>query len=294
VRYRNVHVWECPPNGQGLTVLLALRLLEGFDVAGLDPLGAERLHLTIEALRLAFADVRAHVCDPEHARIPIDELLSDAYVTERRALVSREHVLRDLGPGLRPASDTVYLCAVDRDGNACSFINSNYQGFGTGLVPAGFGFTLQNRGAGFELDRAHPNALGPRKRPYHTIIPGLLTHEDGSLCGPFGVMGAFMQPQGHVQVVSALIDDGLDPQAALDRPRFYLEDGDPAARISVEPEIPEATRRELERLGHRLAVRSGWQRLMFGKGQIIRRSPDGVLWAGSEPRADGCALALYG
>jgi gamma-glutamyltranspeptidase / glutathione hydrolase len=294
VRYRGMRVWECPPNGQGLVVLLALRILDGLDLASLDPLGAARLHLAIEALRLAFADARAHVCDPEHARVPVEELLSDAYIAGRRALISRERAQPRVSPGLRAASDTVYLCAVDREGNACSFINSNYQGFGTGLVPAGFGFTLQNRGAGFDLEPGHPNVVAPRKRPYHTIIPGLLTHEDGRLFGPFGVMGAFMQPQGHVQVVSGLIDDGLDPQAALDRPRFCLEDGDPAGRIAVEPEIPAATLGELERLGHTLVARSGWRRSVFGRGQVIRRGGDGVLWAGSEPRADGCAIALYG
>ena len=294
VRYRNVNVWECPPNGQGLAALLALRILDGFEIVGQDPLGSARLHLQIEALRLAFADARAHVCDPEHVRVPIDELLSDAYIAQRRGQISRERAQPRVAPGLRPPSDTVYLCAVDRAGNACSFINSNYEGFGTGLVPAGFGFTLQNRGFGFALERGHPNALAPRKRPYHTIIPGLLTREDGSLFGPFGVMGGFMQPQGHVQVVSALIDDGLDPQAALDRPRIVLENGDPAGRIGVEPEIPAASAGELERLGHTLVVLSGWRRSVFGKGQAIRRDPSGVLWAGSDPRADGCAMSVYG
>jgi gamma-glutamyltranspeptidase/glutathione hydrolase len=293
VRYRDMQVWECPPNGQGLAVLIALRILDGFDLGSLEPLGAARLHLLVEALRIAFADARAHVCDPEHVRVPVDELLSDTYIAERRAQISHERAQPRVAPGLRPASDTVYLCAVDREGNACSFINSNYQGFGTGLVPTGFGFTLQNRGAGFELKRGHPNALAPRKRPYHTIIPGLLTHADGRLFGPFGVMGGFMQPQGHVQLVSALIDDGLHAQAALDRPRFCIEEGDPAGRLGVEPEIPASSVAELERLGHRPVVLSGWWRSVFGKGQVIRRSADGVLWAGSEPRADGCAISLY-
>jgi len=294
VRFGDVRVWECPPNGQGLVALLALQLLDGFDLAGLDPLGAQRLHLQIEALRLAFADAFAHVADPAFAKIPLDTLLSESYAEDRRRQLSQVTAHPRPMPGsLAAGSDTVYLCAVDGEGNACSFINSNYQGFGTGLVPRGCGFTLQNRGAGFSLQAGHPNALAPNKRPYHTIIPGLITREqDGSLFGPFGVMGGFMQPQGHVQVVTSLVHDGVDPQAALERPRFYLIDGDPAGPVAIEPEISTATRATLRARGHQILERSGWDRAAFGRGQIIRRDPSGVLWAGSDPRADGCAMTL--
>jgi len=294
VPYRGMRIWECPPNGQGLVALLALRLLAGFELGSLDPLGAQRLHLQIESLRLAFADAFAHVADPAVAKIPLDQLLSEAYADRRRRELSHVTAHPRPTPGHLPGGfDTVYLCAVDRAGNACSFINSNYQGFGTGLVPRGCGFTLQNRGAGFSLDPDHPNVVAPGKRPYHTIIPGLITREaDGSLFGPFGVMGGYMQPQGHVQVVTGLIDDGVDPQTVLERPRFCLVDGTPSGPVAIEPEISSPTRATLRARGHLIHERSGWERSLFGRGQIIRRDPNGVLWAGSDPRADGCAMTL--
>jgi len=184
----------------------------------------------------------------------------------------------------------VYFCVVDRSGNACSFINSNYAGFGTGLVPRGWGFTLQNRGACFSLVPGHPNALAPRKRPYHTIIPGMLTRPDGSLYGPFGVMGGFMQPQGHVQVLVGMLDDDLGPQAALDRPRFCLEPVDGAVKLNLEEGIPAATVTELDARGHDVVAGiGGYRRSLFGRGQIIRRGPDGTFDAGSDRRADGDA-----
>jgi gamma-glutamyltranspeptidase/glutathione hydrolase len=169
-------------------------------------------------------------------------------------------------------------------------------GFGTGIVPAGaagpWGFTLQNRGHNFSLDPAHPNALAPHKRPYHTIIPGLLTREaDGALVAPFGVMGGFMQPQGHMQVVVGMIDDGLDPQAALNRPRFCIDSASAGGKVHLERGIPRATLAELAKRRHPLQPDvSGYARALFGRGQIIRREPDGVLWGGSDPRADGCAM----
>ena len=216
---------------------------------------------------------------------------------ERRRLINPERATLDVQRGAPvTASGTVYLCAVDGRGNACSLINSNYMGFGTGIVPADsagrpWGFTLQNRGHNFSLDPAHPNALQPGKRPYHTIIPGLLTRADGTLYGPFGVMGGFMQPQGHVQVVVGLADDGLNPQAALDRPRFCIEDGQAGGAVLLEAGLPADLVDGLRRRGHPLrAGIGGYARANFGRGQIIRRDPDGVLWGGSDPRADGCAL----
>ncbi len=292
--YRGYRVWECPPNGQGLAALIALNLLEGFDLTAHAPLSVARWHLLIEAMRVAFADTRWYVADPKFAPAPLDALLSKKYAAERRALINTQHATRNTTHGAPVASsDTVYFCVVDGAGNACSFINSNYMGFGTGIVPRGWGFTLQNRGNNFSLDPAHPNVLAPRKRPYHTIIPGMLTREsDGSLYAPFGVMGGFMQPQGHFQVVVAMIDDGLDPQAALDRPRFCLTTATPASRVEIEEGVPFETLAALAQMGHDVVPVSGYARATFGRGQIIRRDPNGTLWGGSDPRADGCAMGI--
>jgi gamma-glutamyltranspeptidase/glutathione hydrolase len=194
----------------------------------------------------------------------------------------------DVGRGSPVAgSDTVYFCTVDGEGNACSFINSNYAGFGTGLIPGGCGFTLQNRGSGFTLEEGHPNRLEPGKRPYHTIIPGMMLR-DGLLHGPFGVMGGFMQPQGHVQVVVNMVDYGMGPQEALDAPRFRIFEG---ASVYLEEGIPVETMGALSRMGHDVKPASGFTRMVMGKGQIIIRDPKtGVLCGGSEPRADGQAV----
>jgi gamma-glutamyltranspeptidase/glutathione hydrolase len=198
-------------------------------------------------------------------------------VDPERALTSIEHGYPDAG------SNTVYFCVVDEAGNACSFINSNFNRFGTGIVPPGVGFSIQNRGFGFSLDRDHPNALAPGKRPYHTIIPGMMTRLDGSLYGPFGVMGTVMQPQGHLQVAVGLIDDERDPQTVLDQPRFRVEE----TSILVEPGMPAEM---LAARGHRLQLVHGNDRRDFGRGQIIIRQADGTLIAGSDMRADGCAM----
>jgi gamma-glutamyltranspeptidase/glutathione hydrolase len=189
----------------------------------------------------------------------------------------------------------VYLSVVDGDGNACSFINSLYMAFGTGYVPKGWGFALQNRGANFSLDPAHPNVLIPGKRPYHTIIPAMITDADtGELFASYGVMGGFMQPQGHVQVGAALLDDGLDPQAALDRPRFCIMGGEASGSVAVEHGIPVEVMSTLAAMGHQPIPLSEHNRAMFGRGQVILRDRDsGVLWGGSDPRADGLALGLY-
>ncbi|HVR87725.1 MAG TPA: gamma-glutamyltransferase family protein [Planctomycetota bacterium] len=293
--YRGLRVWECPPNGQGITALLALNILEGFDLKGQDPLGPERWHLLIEAMRIAFADARWYVADPEIVKVPAAELLSKDYAARRRALLNLGRATVDVRRGSPAAgSDTVYFCVVDGAGNACSFINSNYMGFGTGIVPEGCGFSLQNRGACFVNEPGHPNCLEPRKRPYHTIIPGMLTRSDGTLYGPFGVMGGFMQPQGHVQVVVGLVDDGLEPQAVVDRPRFCVQPVEGAeSRVHLEAGLPPATVSALKTLGHPvLPGVSGYDRAIFGRGQVIRRDAGGKLTGGSDPRADGGVQSL--
>jgi gamma-glutamyltranspeptidase/glutathione hydrolase len=300
--YRGLRIWECPPNGQGLAALLALNILEGYDLAGLEPLSPERLHLEIEALRLAFADARWYVGDPGHETFEVCEaskvwrgLLAKTYAGDRRKLIEPGRATLDQRRGTPVAgSDTVYLSVVDGQGTACSFINSNYMGFGTGIVPGGWGFSLQNRGHNFSLDPGHPNALAPGKRPYHTIIPALATRaNDGAFIASFGVMGDFMQPQGHVQVVVALVDDGLDPQAALDRLRFRIDDGTAGGKVALEDGIPAETIARLAAMGHPVTMTSSHERAIFGRGQIILRDPaTGVLCGGSDPRADGCAMTL--
>ncbi len=296
VSFGDYYIHECPPNGQGITALLAFNLLEGFDLAGMDPLSADRLHLEIEALRLAFADARWYVSDPAFSNLPLRELLSKEYAAERRKLIDPRRASLDQKRGTPVlSSGTVYFCVVDGAGNACSFINSNYMGFGTGIVPKGWGFSLQNRGHNFVLDPEHPNRLEPRKRPYHTIIPGLITRKDGSLLGPFGVMGGFMQPQGHLQVGLGLLVDGLDPQSALDLPRFCIDvdQGEQGGAVLLEENIPWRTAAELSAMGHPVRPVSGWGRAVFGRGQIILRdSASGVLAGGSDPRADGVAMPL--
>jgi gamma-glutamyltranspeptidase/glutathione hydrolase len=293
--FQELRVWECPPNGQGLAALLALNILEDFDLADMNPLSAERLHLTIEAMRLAFADARWFVADPATDPAPLEALLSKAYAAQRRRLIDPHRAVIDQRRGTPTgASETVYLSVVDGDGNACSFINSNYMGFGTGIVPQGWGFTLQNRGMNFSLDPGHPNALAPGKRPYHTIIPAMITHAaDNALFASYGVMGGFMQPQGHLQVALALIADGVDPQVALDRPRFCISDGNAGGSVALEEGIPVAVMARLADMGHDVIPTSGAGRSVFGRGQaILRDRESGALWGGSDPRADGLAMSL--
>jgi gamma-glutamyltranspeptidase/glutathione hydrolase len=291
--YHGLRVWECPPNGQGLVALLALNLLSQFDLPE-EALDADRLHLLIESLRLAFADAHRYIADPARSDVPSAALLTNAYAKRRARLIDSKKANLRAGPGMPTGGrDTVYLSAVDGMGNACSFINSNYMGFGTGIVPEGTGFPLQNRGANFSLNPKHPNVLAPGKRPYHTIIPAMATRDgDGSLYACFGVMGGFMQPQGHVQVLLALVD-GLDPQAALDRPRVCLDEGEPGGTVLMEEGIPDMTKAKLKSRGHRVERVRGLERGVFGRGQVILRDPEtGVLSGGSDPRADGCAVGF--
>lgn len=294
VNYRGLNVYECPPNGQGIAALIALNILEGFDLSSMDLLSSEKMHLMIEAMRLAFADARWYVADPAFAKIPMNELLSKEYARERRKLINLNRATVDQKRGTPAASsNTVYLSVVDGFGNACSFINSNYMGFGTGIVPKGWGFTLQNRGHNFSLDANHPNVLAPKKRPYHTIIPAMVTREsDNSLYASYGVMGGFMQPQGHVQVLSALKDGGLDSQSALDLPRFCIDVDESGGRVAIEEGMPVETIDKLKKMRHPVYEVKGYERALFGRGQVILRDENQVLIGGSDPRADGYAGSL--
>lgn len=299
IKYRDSVIWECPPNGQGLAALIALQLFQQFDIVaetGRHP-KATRYHLWLECMRMGFADAARYIADPDHVKIPVKELLSSAYARERVKTLNINTASRLVIPGVPSlGSDTIYLCTVDGEGNACSFIGSNYMNFGTGIVPKNCGFVLQNRGAGFSFEANHPNVLSPEKRPYNTIIPGLMTNPDKSFRAVFGVMGGFMQPQGHLQVVSGLVDDGLDPQAVLDRPRFRLTASSvknlSAGQVYLEEGLEKIATNLSER-GHSIRLIKGQDRPVFGRGQIIQRAANGVLWGGSEPRADGCAMAGY-
>jgi gamma-glutamyltranspeptidase/glutathione hydrolase len=292
--YRGITCWECPPNGQGIAALEALNIVEGFDVAGMGPQTVATYHHLIEAMRLSFADAYRYVADPRRADVPITELTDKGYAASRRELIDPERAMSHAPHGDITAfgngqvGDTVYVSVVDGQGNACSFINSVYINFGSGLVVPGTGIVLQNRAALFSLDPDHPNALTPGKRPYHTIIPALATKDDELyLC--YGVMGGFMQPQGHLQVITNMVDFGMDPQAALNALRFQVIGDTTIIEEGLAPEVVGG----LQSLGHRLELIRGHARVGMGGGQVIRRNPEsGVLWAGSEPRKDGCAVGF--
>lgn len=268
---------EIPPNGQGIAALIALGILDGLEV-GADLASAEALHLQIEAMRLAFADAFAHVGDPSRVEVPAAGMVSEAYLSGRRALIGERR--GDFGPGDPPRGGTVLLCVAAPDGQQVSLIQSNFHGFGSGVVVPGWGIALQNRASGFVLDAGHPNELVPGARPFHTIIPGFL-FEDGQPMGPFGVMGGHMQAQGHVQVVLQT-SCGADPQQALDAPRWRVE-GDV---VLLEPGLAGAAE-GLRRRGHTVSVVGS--DAGFGRGQVIWRDPAGGWIAGSETRCDGLA-----
>ena len=292
--YHGITVYECPPNGQGLTALIALNIAENFDLASLPWDSPARIHYMVESMRLAWADAHEYIADTSRANVPVEMLLSKTYAAERAALIQPYYAMDPpAAPGELPGgSDTIYLSVVDGEGNACSFIKSLYMGFGVGIVAEGTGVWLQNRGSGFSLVAGHRNCLAPGKRPYHTIIPGLAL-KDGALWASFGVMGGFMQPQGHFQVISAMVDDELNPQEALNRPRWYIDRGDPGGALMIEDGTPFKTLADLAERGHRIQPEAGLGRGNFGRGQIIRYDAEtGVMHGGSEPRADGQIAAF--
>jgi gamma-glutamyltranspeptidase/glutathione hydrolase len=286
--YRGYTVYEIPPNGQGLTALLALNILEGFDLAALSRRPVRYYHTLIEATKLAFADRNRYISDPAFSKVPVAELLSKEYAAKRRALINPNKALALPRPGeLNLGSDTTYFTIVDKDGNAVSFINSLFDSFGSGIVAGDTGIVLQNRGTAFSLDPDHPNHLEPGKRPFHTIIPAMV-FKDNELFMSFGVMGGGIQPQGHVQVLVNIIDLGMGLQQALDAPRYrYMTGRD----VLLEDEIPASVISRLMALGHRRASPPGILRSSMGGGQAIMIDPvSRTLMGASDPRKDGLAI----
>jgi gamma-glutamyltranspeptidase/glutathione hydrolase len=273
-------VWELPPNGQGIIALMALNLLKGFNFDQKDTF--ETYHKQIEAMKLAFADGKRYITDPKYMSVNPEDLLAEDYAQERRKMIKKEAITPEARKP--PEGGTVYLATADNKGNMVSYIQSNYRGFGSGLVVPKTGIALQNRGHIFSLDPSDVNCLEPKKRTYHTIIPGFLT-KDGKPIGPFGVMGGYMQPQGHVQVIMNALDFNLNPQAALDAPRWRWVEG---KTVEIEHAFPKHIALALARKGHdiRWALDEGG----FGRGQIIWREGE-VLAGGSEPRTDGQVVA---
>lgn len=287
--YRGYTVHEIPPNGQGIAALVALGILERLPVADTAPDSAQRLHLQVEAMRLAFADVYAQVADPASMRVSSADLLNPNYLDSRAKLIDPKRAQRH--PAGSPVrGGTVYLCAADAEGRMISLIQSNYKGFGSGIVVPGTGISMQNRGWGFSLVKGHPNEVAGGKRPFHTIIPAFMTR-DGRPVMAFGVMGGNMQPQGHMQVVMRYLNDGSNPQACIDAPRWRIDD---KGELTVEAAMPAATVQGLNALGHNVLVQPKGA-LEFGSSQMIARLSadlaDGYV-AGSDHRRDGHAAAM--
>ncbi|MGA8332514.1 MAG: gamma-glutamyltransferase family protein, partial [Mycobacterium sp.] len=281
--YRGYAVHEIPPNGQGIVALIALGILDHFDMASFPVDSADRVHLQIEAIKLAFADAQAYVSDIDHMPLRPEDLLDQAYLRERAALIDRNKALP--ASAGTPRGGTVYLTAADASGVMVSMIQSNYMGFGSGVVVPGTGIALQNRGTDFSAAQGHPNQVGPHKRPFHTIIPGFLA-KDGAPVMSFGVMGGPMQPQGHAQFVGRIVDHGQNPQASCDGPRFRWVQG---LQVCCEDGFPTSTLDELQRRGHQLITTDDYNQ--FGSCQAIWRLDDGYL-AVSDPRRDGQAAGV--
>ena len=278
---------EIPPNGQGLAALIALGILRHTDVADHAPDSVAALHLQIEAMKLAFADAHRYVADPDHLDLPPADLLDDGYLAERARLIDPRRAGAPTH-GVPTRGGTVYLASADAEGRMVSFIQSNYYGFGSGVVVPGTGISLQNRGAGFTLEAGHPNQVGPAKRPFHTIIPAFLTRA-GVPDMSFGVMGGPMQPQGHVQMVLRTVAWGQNPQAAADAPRWRVVEG---RTVALESHVGDATAQALRDLGHDVTASAPEHSFAFGGAQLIRRLPDGGYVAGSDPRKDGQAIGF--
>jgi len=283
--YRGYDVYECPPNGQGIIALEMLNILSGYDFSNMDPASAERFHLLIEATRVAYRDRDDAVADPAQAQVPIDWMLSSERADELRAVIVADRAMAPPQPNSIPAhADTVYLCVVDKDRNAVSFINSLFSGYGSGIMAPESGVMLHNRGNGFVVEPGHPNCIAPRKRPMHTIIPGMLA-QNGRAVMPFGVMGGHYQCVGHNQFLGNFIDFGLDVQEALDLGRVFASPG--SDTVDVESGVPEETVAELKARGHKVTAA---EKPIGGGQAILIDWENGVLSGGSDSRKDGCAI----
>jgi gamma-glutamyltranspeptidase/glutathione hydrolase len=285
--YHDSTVYELPPNGQGIGALLMLNLMEKFSLAG--PVNSTTYHTMIEAKKLAYADVLQYVCDPKFNRIPVTNLLSKDYASERAKLIDPENANCNVPAGTPPpiGTDTTYLCVVDSEGNMVSYIQSNYNSFGSGVVPAGAGFALQNRGGLFTLNPASPNVLTGRKRPLHTIIPAFMTK--GQVRIAFGIMGGWNQSQAHAQFVSDIVDHKMNIQAALEAPRFTKQTFS-GCDVDIENRVPASIREELVAKGHQLKVRGAFSDEVGGGQAVMRDFSTGINYGASDPRKDGAAI----
>lgn len=279
--YKSVDLFEHPPNGQGATAILLLNILKQFDIANLDPFGAQRAHIEAEATKLAYDARNRFLADPDHTT-KLDHMLSEKVAQDLAALIDPARAMEAAAPLSEAVHrDTIYITTVDRDGMSVSLIYSIFHGFGSGIASEKFGILLQNRGAGFTLEEGHPNELAGGKRPMHTIIPGMLS-EAGKPVMPFGVMGGAYQPNGHARFVSNLTDFAMDAQSAIDAPRAFADGG----VLKLERGYSDAVRAQLAQMGHKIETPAG----PIGGAQSIRISENGVLIGASDPRKDGCAL----
>jgi gamma-glutamyltranspeptidase / glutathione hydrolase len=287
IEYRGWKVYELPPNVQGMAALEMLNIMGTFQPDKAGPRGTVELHKRIEAMKLAYADLYRYNADPRFAKVPVAGLLDKSYAAQRAARIDPEKANCNPGAGNPATSDTTYLAVVDKEGNIASLIQSNYSGFGSGVVVKGMGFVLQNRGALFSLDASHPNVLQPRKRPFHTIIPAFMERGDQHI--GFGIMGGANQPLAHAQFVSNLVDYGMNIQGALETPRFTVTSGQVSCDILIESRVAPEVIQALRQKGHNLIVRGDYTSLM-GRGQaVMHNTRTGMNWAASDPRADGVA-----
>lgn len=288
--YRGWRVFELPPNSQGLAALSMLNLMERFPLGSYEPLSADAFHLKIEAQKLAYADLNRYVGDPRSSRIPVERLIAKDYAAERARSIDPARAACEYEAGkveLPPAGDTIYLSTVDRDGMVVSLIQSIYLSFGSGVVVDGYGFHLHNRAALFTLERGHPNELAPRKRPFHTIIPGYM--EKGTQHVGFGIMGGLNQAQAHAQFVSNVADHGMNIQAALEAPRFTKLNFS-GCDVKIERRLPEPVLDELLRRGHIVQLEPSFASAMGGGQVVIHDSASKVNYGASSPRKDGAAI----
>ncbi|MCL4789586.1 MAG: gamma-glutamyltransferase, partial [Verrucomicrobia bacterium] len=287
--YRGWTVYEIPPNGQGIAALAMLNLMENFPLEEFGHNSADALHVMIEAKKLAYADVLRYVADPHFAKVPVAGMLSKEYARERAKLIDMARANCNVPAGQPPpmGTDTTYLCVVDAEGNIVSYIQSNYNSFGSGVVAEGTGFALQNRGGLYSLDPQHPNALAGRKRPLHTIIPAFMTK--GEVRIAFGIMGGWNQSQAHAQFVSNLVDHGMNLQAAMEAARFTKLSFD-GCDVRLESRVPEAVRTVLTERGHVIKLEGKFADSVGGGQAVMRDVATGVNYGASDPRKDGCAI----